>query len=125
MANNTKWWWEEKKEFYKRIQNQAIENYKPNYKEWNKLFEKLEKAHIKWLNILVDFILNQWKIIDVNSISANWNILRKKTILPFLWYKDIINILNFIRTYKINSYKKTNNNISAKDWLKNIKKITI
>lgn len=120
-AKNTKWWAEEKKDLFSNIYKKAIENYKPDYKEWEQLFYMLEMAHIKGLKTLSDYILKQWEVVKIEEIEKNWNVIKKDAILPFLSYKEIIDILNFIKTYKEDNNKKSNNKISAKEWLKNMK----
>lgn len=87
IAKNTKWWALEKKNLYKKIENKVIRDFKPNASAWSTVLSKLEKAHLKWLNLLASSILESWE-------DTEWKILSNK---------EIIDILNFIKTYKESS----------------------
>lgn len=87
IAKNTKWWASEKKNLYRKIENRVIRDFKPNTKSWNTVLSKLEKAHLKWLNLLADNILDSWDDSSSKTIS----------------HKEIIDTLNFIKTYKESS----------------------
>lgn len=121
IANNTKWWADEKKDFLNNIQNKVIEMYKPDYKEWERVLQKVEIAQIKWLEIISDYILKQWDIIKKEELWPDWDIIIKNYIQPFLKHNEIIEILNFIKESKKLNNNENNNKMSAKEWLKNIK----
>jgi len=129
----TAWWSDEKKKLVEVLQEQALENYETNLKEsWDKIFETLEVAHVKWLEDLANMIIKQWEETTRNKIftvrdKESWEkVVEKKVtdkiIKPYLTHGDIIAILNHIKLEKWQPTQIINDWSQAKQWLEEMKK---
>lgn len=117
IANHTKWWANEKRDFYNSIMKKAIDNYTPDYEKWKKVLIKIENAQLKWLNMLADYILNSGNIIEEKILLNDWKTIINQKIYNNLSIHNIIEIINFIKTYKIDYKNDSQIKITAKEWL--------
>lgn len=128
----TTWWADEKKKIREEIKQKALEDFKTNLsKEWQDTFLKLEQAHLRWLNDLVEMLLKQWeidrKIVEMRIRDEDtWEIKEIKNVedviyRPRLNQWEVINILKHIKLEKWEPTDIVENWSKAKAWLLEMK----
>lgn len=132
-ARKIKWWADEKREIKENMRKEAMENFKNNLsKKWEETLDKLEEAHIKWLDDLVEMIMEQGKSVEkmhtIISKDEEWNEIELKqkhthVLRSWLWHKDIIEILKHIKLEKWEPLDIVDNNgkSNARAWLEDLK----
>lgn len=128
----SKWWWDEKKKIQEELQREAMKTFKSNMKKkWDDVFDKLEQAHVKWLDNLAEMILDQWEVWEKRKAynirdKETWELIDQRIetdqiIKPILWHFDIINILKHVKLEKWEPTEIVNDWLQAKRWLEDMK----
>lgn len=129
----TKWWADEKKKIQDDLKIEALKNFKSNMKQkWDEVFDKLEQAHVKWLDDLACMILEQWEVWEKKKAfnirdKETWEMVDQKIVIdqiikPYLWHFDIINILKHVKLEKGEPTDIVNDGVKAKQWLDEMRK---
>lgn len=133
MRKNTKWWTNEKKQIQEEMKSKAIEDFKTNLKnQWDNTLNKIEIAIIKWLNDICDMVLLQGEVTERNIIitvaldndpnnGVEQRVVKRKTINPYLWPLELINIIKHIRLEKMEPIEFIKSPSKAKIWLKEMR----
>ena len=109
-----------------------MKNFKSKMKEkWDDVFDKLEQAHVKWLDNLAEMILDQWEVWEKRKAynirdKETWELIDQRIetdqiIKPILWHFDIINILKHVKLEKWEPTDIVNDWLQAKRWLEDMK----
>jgi len=128
----SKWWWVEKKKIQEDLKLEALKNFKSNMqKKWDEVFNKLEQAHVKWLEDLTSMILDQWLDWEIRKAfnirdKETWELIEQKVVVdkiikPYLWHFDIINILKHVKLEKWEPTEIVNDWLQAKRWLEEMR----
>ncbi len=130
-----KWWGEEKRQVQKEMKQKAYDDFKTNLsKEWTKVFEKLEFAHVNGLENLADMIIDQGKLKKrkvlktlkdpETGINLGKEVIDEDFIVPQLNHAEITNIIKHIKLEKGEPIDivDTQGKSKARSWLDDVKK---
>lgn len=130
----TKWWWEEKKQIADELRRKALEDFKTNIrKQWEVVYDKLEQAHVRWLENLTEMILDQGKISKRKTLKETKDketgtyfteTIEVDHMQPYLQQFDMIAILKHIKLEKWEPTDIVDTGLQSKSraWLEEMKK---